>query len=326
MSTVHNTLPGARDVWVNLDRVVVIADTMCVHGFLRDIAQDNDYEIYAANNWWDDLEKFGAVNARFLAVRHGLRFELTLHTAASWDAFTTHGEYMRRKFDTVIKTDVLFSADTQKVQQAKEDMRREEMWRERWARIHVPDRALTIGTLRYAHVPCPSNDQLRETALRAVGQSRAALKHLQKAARKVQIGVKAMGSFRSTVQQHSPAKGQPSPVLAAQDGQHDDEDDIDTDDDDDASGTGLGGRIPGGSTELAGIGGAWVSLATTRHRFCVFRKRFLTGGCACACGCGCRWRLSGRGWRRIARQWGGLRSSEAATWRREAWTRACGSR
>jgi heme-degrading monooxygenase HmoA len=32
---------------------------MCVHGFLRDIAQDADYEIYAVNNWWDDLEKFG---------------------------------------------------------------------------------------------------------------------------------------------------------------------------------------------------------------------------------------------------------------------------
>jgi hypothetical protein len=117
--------------------------TMCVHGFLRDIAQDNDYEIYAVNNWWDDLEKFGAVNARFLAVRHGLRFELTLHTTSSWDAFTTHTEYMRRKFDTVIKTDVLYGADTGKVQQAKDDMRREEMWRERWARIHVPDRALS---------------------------------------------------------------------------------------------------------------------------------------------------------------------------------------
>ena len=35
---------------------------------------------------WDDLEKFGAVSARFLAVRHGMRFEVTLHTADSWDA------------------------------------------------------------------------------------------------------------------------------------------------------------------------------------------------------------------------------------------------
>ena len=59
---------------------------MCVHGFLRDIAQDDDYDIYAVNNWWDDLEKFGAVNARFLAVRHGIRFEVTFATEQSWDA------------------------------------------------------------------------------------------------------------------------------------------------------------------------------------------------------------------------------------------------
>ena len=80
-----------------------------VNGFLRDIASDSDYEVYAVNNWWDDLEKFGAINARFLAVRHGLRFEVTFHTEASWDASIEHSEYMRRKFDTVIKTDVLFT-------------------------------------------------------------------------------------------------------------------------------------------------------------------------------------------------------------------------
>ena len=80
-----------------------------VYGFLRDIANDSDYEVYAVNNWWDDLEKFGAVNARFVAVRHGLRFEVTFHTEASWDASIEHSEYMRRKFDTVIKTDVLFT-------------------------------------------------------------------------------------------------------------------------------------------------------------------------------------------------------------------------
>ena len=80
-----------------------------VHGFLRDIANDSDYEVYAVNNWWDDLEKFGAINARFVAVRHGLRFEVTFHTEASWDASIEHSEYMRRKFDTVIKTDVLFT-------------------------------------------------------------------------------------------------------------------------------------------------------------------------------------------------------------------------
>jgi hypothetical protein len=50
--------------------------TTIVQGFLRDIASDSDYDIFAVNNWWDDLEKFGAVNARFLAIRHGLRFEV----------------------------------------------------------------------------------------------------------------------------------------------------------------------------------------------------------------------------------------------------------
>ena len=79
-------------------------------------------------------------------MRHGLRFEVTLHTTASWDAFTTHSEYMRRRFDTVIKTDVLYGADEDKIQKAKSDMRREEMWRDRWARIHVPDRTLSEST------------------------------------------------------------------------------------------------------------------------------------------------------------------------------------
>jgi hypothetical protein len=63
-----------------------------VNGFLRDIAQDTDYDIYAVNNWWDDLEKFGAINARFLAVRHGIRFEVTLglsHIAALYDHVST---------------------------------------------------------------------------------------------------------------------------------------------------------------------------------------------------------------------------------------------
>jgi hypothetical protein len=31
--------------------------SMVVCGFLRDIASDDDYEIYEVNNWWDDLGK-----------------------------------------------------------------------------------------------------------------------------------------------------------------------------------------------------------------------------------------------------------------------------
>ena len=57
-----------------------------------------------------------------------MRFEVTLHTVGSWDAQATHSEYMRRKFDTVIKTDVLFCDDPQQVERARSEMRREEMW------------------------------------------------------------------------------------------------------------------------------------------------------------------------------------------------------
>ena len=76
-------------------------------------------------------------------------------------------------------------------------MRREEMWRDRWARISVPDRALTIGTLRYNHVPCPPRDDVLDDARKAVGQSRVAMRQLQKAARKVHLGVKTMGAMES---------------------------------------------------------------------------------------------------------------------------------
>jgi hypothetical protein len=133
------------------------------------------------------------VNARFLAVRHGIRFEVTLHTTESFEAKTAHAEYMRRKFATVIKTDLLFAADGSKVTEVKQQMRREDMWRERWARIGVPDRALTIGTLRYAHLPIPSRETRLEDALSAVGQSRAAMHRLQSAVGRVQLGVRLGG-------------------------------------------------------------------------------------------------------------------------------------
>jgi hypothetical protein len=116
-----------------------------------------------------------------MAVRHGIRFEVTLHTEGSYEAKIAHGEFMRRKFNTVIQTDVLFAADTAKVQEANEQMRREDMWRERWARISVPDRALNIGTLRYAHLSPPHADFLQEDALKTVGQSRVAIRRLQTA-------------------------------------------------------------------------------------------------------------------------------------------------
>ena len=56
----HSETSGFR-LWDRYKIVVTNEQlyTMCVQGFLRDIAQDADYEIYAVNNWWDDLEKFG---------------------------------------------------------------------------------------------------------------------------------------------------------------------------------------------------------------------------------------------------------------------------
>ena len=118
---------------------------------------------------------------------------MTFHTEASWDAFITHSEYMRRKFDTVIKTDVLFTDNPQMVEEAKSQMRREEMWRDRWARISVPDRALTIGTLRYVHVPAPDMHFLHMEARKAVGKSHTAINRLQRAGAKVRLGVQLAG-------------------------------------------------------------------------------------------------------------------------------------
>ena len=67
-----------------------------------------------------------------------MRFELALHTKASWDGSITHAQYMRFMFHTVIKTDILFEGDQHKIDAAKMEMRREDMFREHWASIKVP--------------------------------------------------------------------------------------------------------------------------------------------------------------------------------------------
>ena len=69
-------------------------------------------------------------------------------------------------------------------------MRREEMWRERWARISVPDRALTVGTLRYAHIAAPEASVLNREAREAVGQSHAAVNRFQDSGNKIRMGVR----------------------------------------------------------------------------------------------------------------------------------------
>ena len=73
---------------------------------------------------WDDVEKFSAINCRFVSLRHGIRFELTLHTKASWEGSITHAQYMRFMFNNVIKTDILFEGDQEKIAAAKMEMRR----------------------------------------------------------------------------------------------------------------------------------------------------------------------------------------------------------
>ena len=87
--------------------------------------------------------------AHFVSRRYSVRFMIVFHTQASWESDTAHLEHMRRQFDTVIKTDTIFNADPSQVTLVKESLRREDMWKERWAAITIPDRALTVGTLRY---------------------------------------------------------------------------------------------------------------------------------------------------------------------------------
>ena len=83
---------------------------------------------------------------------------------------------MQYKFDTVIKTDVLFADDPARVEQAKTELRREEMFRDSWIKIGVPDDVLTVGTLRYAHKAKPSATRLQDDALHTVGQSDKSLR------------------------------------------------------------------------------------------------------------------------------------------------------
>ena len=44
------------------------------------------------------------------------------------------------------------------------------MWKERWGRIAVPDRSLTVGTLRYKHMPTPTDRQLLVEACHTLHQ------------------------------------------------------------------------------------------------------------------------------------------------------------
>jgi hypothetical protein len=113
--------------------------------------EEDHYVVYEVNNYWDDLQKFGAISARFLGKQHGVTFQIVFHTEGSWHASVAHAEYLCRKFDTVIKTDTIFCDDPRKLEEAHVQMRREDMWKERCARITVPDRALTVGTRRCAH-------------------------------------------------------------------------------------------------------------------------------------------------------------------------------
>jgi hypothetical protein len=133
--------------------------SLVVMGFIRDIAADAEYEVYAVNNWWGDIEKFGAITACFISLRHGIRFELAIHTTASWAATITHAQYMRFMFDTVIKTDVLFTEDPHKIAAAKMEMRREDMFREQWVQITSTSLPPSILWLPLSTLPvsyCPS--------------------------------------------------------------------------------------------------------------------------------------------------------------------------
>jgi len=149
--------------------------SQAVLDFLLDIAdEDAHYMVYEVQNWWDDVQRFQAIVARcvhkfssphyyafpFIAVctiarfygkQHGVTFQVAFHTLQSWSATTAQAEYLRRKFDTVIKTDTIFCHDPGMLEEAQVAMQREDQWKERWSRVTVPERALTIGTLRYGN-------------------------------------------------------------------------------------------------------------------------------------------------------------------------------
>ena len=88
------------------------------------------------------------------------------------------------------------------VDQVKTQMRREEMWRERWARINVPDRALTIGTLRYAHIFAPDPKVLESQAHAAVGRSHRAINRFHQAGNVVKSIVRMRSSYHSSSGTH----------------------------------------------------------------------------------------------------------------------------
>ena len=92
------------------------------------------------------------------------------------------------------------------VDEVKTQMRREEMWRERWARINVPDRALTIGTLRYAHICAPDPKLLESQAHAAVGRSHRAINRFHHAG----TLVKSMVRMRSIQDSSSDTHGSSS--------------------------------------------------------------------------------------------------------------------
>jgi hypothetical protein len=159
-----------------------------------------------------------------------------------------------------------------------------------------------IGSLRYAHVECPSRQELHETALTTVGQSRAALKHFQKAAKKVKIGVTAMGSFRKAMRHVSPkrsptnghaaagsqlalasstgAPGSSVGVTAMGSFRHHPGHNEHDDDDDDAHFHDLN---YGEDAQLATVGGLWAEVvgawlasdASAKERFRAYRRKYL---------------------------------------------------
>jgi hypothetical protein len=121
--------------------------------------------------------------------------------------------------------------------------------------------------LRYAHVECPSREELEESALKTVGQSRTALKKFKKTGRKVKLinllnaGL-APKRAAATSGQPSGGGSAPSPMAAS----NDDEDDDNMH-----------------ASEVAGVGGMWdevvgawlASDESAQRRFDSFRKQYV---------------------------------------------------
>lgn len=121
-----------------------------------------------------------------------------------------------------------------------------------------------IGSLRYAHVDCPSREELEQAALRTVGQSRDALKKFKQSGSKIRIVNSLLSNERSSSRSSRASTAQAATARAAPDEIAED-DDLDLEASEVAS---TGGK-------WAEVVGAWLATDTSaRARLHSFQKKY----------------------------------------------------